>query len=362
LKTAIVAQRHGVNATEARQKLIAANGSISTAIQSKPEASATDSSSDLILGIDGGGSHTTALLARLRGNEYEVIGKGRGGPSNLRAVGESAALRALEEATADAFRIAKIPRTPVASVVFGLAGAGREVEQALIKSWARQHNIAQHIDVVSDSSLLLAMLPERWGIAVVAGTGSAVWGRSSDGRTARAGGWGPLLGDEGSGYQIALEALRAVLRQHDGQGEPTILTSLVLERMKLQSPEQIIPAVHGGGWDRARISELAGAVFQAKAEDDRTASHIIFEAACNLIVQLTVVMRKLFVEHESIVDLDAIHVAFCGGLFRNYRPYFDLVVELLNEPQLSRLPLTARQIHLIDEPAEGAVRLAASQL
>lgn len=353
LKTAIVAQRLGVDAAQARQQLGASGGSIRAAIQSssrsEPEAPATD----LILGIDGGGSHTTALLARLRDNGYEVRGKGRGGPSNLRALGESVAFGSLDEAIADAFRNAGLSPTSVAAVVFGLAGAGREVEQNLIRKWARQRNIARNIEVVSDSSLLLAMLPEQWGISVVAGTGSAVWGRGPDGRTARAGGWGPLLGDEGSGYQIALAALRAVVRQLDGREPVSLLSALLLKEMRLQSLEELILAVHGGSWDRARIAELAALVMHAAEGMDTAARAIVLQAARELADQIVLVARKLALDAPC-------HIAFSGGLFKHHRLYPDLIVQLLAERESGAIRLKDEEIHLIDEPSLGALRMAAN--
>jgi N-acetylmuramic acid 6-phosphate etherase len=345
LKTAIVAQRLSIDAAEARRKLTASNGSIREAIHlsSEPKASATD----LILGIDGGGSHTTALLARVRNNDFDVVGKGRGGPSNLRAVGEAVALRALDEAIADAFREAGLPRETVAAAVFGLAGAGREVEQTLIKTWAQQRCVARSIEVVGDSTLLFAMLPEQWGIAVIAGTGSAVWGQSKDGRSVRVGGWGPLLGDEGSGYQIALAALRAILRQHDGRGPATLLTALFIEAMGVPSPDALIPAVHGGEWDRARLAELAEIVFSARSHGDATAVAIIDQAASDLTQQMETAVCALDLPKA------ATPVALAGGLILKQPDYRSLVNE-----NLLRRGFHATTILHVPEPAYGALRMS----
>ena len=357
LKTAIVAQLSGVDPNEARQRLIHSGGSIRATLR-PGEAGVTSIavsavSSDLILGIDGGGSNTTALLARLHGNNQTIIGKGRSGPSNLRSVGEPAAFRALDDAIAAAFLDAGLLRVTAASVVFGLAGAGRQVEQTLVKNWAAQQYIAQHIEVVSDSSLLLAMLPQQWGIAVVAGTGSGVWGRTPDGRTVRAGGWGPLLGDEGSAYKIALAGIRAVLGEYEGCDPKTDLTPRLLECMELKSPDELIPALHGGDWDRTRIAGLASTVIQAALNRDGTANHIVRSAAGDLTNQVHRVAHNLATSQP-------INVAFGGGLFLNHKWYQELVVELLDEPKYGGIALTPGQIHLIDEPAEGALRIAAS--
>lgn len=346
LKTAIVAQGSNVEPAEARRRLAASNGSIRSAMRTVP-ANQESLATDLILGIDGGGSHTTALLARLNGNDYDVIGTGRGGPSNLRAVGEAAAIRALEEAINSAFAAARLSRTCAACAVFGLAGAGREVEQILIKSWGARQDIAPRIEVVSDSSLLLAMLPEQWGIAVIAGTGSAVWGRSRDGRSARVGGWGSLLGDEGSGYQIALAGLRAVLRQHDGRDPATAISPMLLHAMKLTSAEALIPAVQGGEWDRPRLAQLVTVVLRARTEGDTVAATIIDSAVSDLSEQMATMARVLDLPHATTP------IALSGGLLLKEPAYRNLV-----HAKLRNLGFREETILEVAEPALGALNIA----
>src|SRR5207302_776208 len=119
-----------------------------------------------------------------------------------------------------------------------------------------------------DAALLLAAgTPEGWGVAVVAGTGSMAFARAADGRTARAGGWGPLLGDEGSGYAIALAGLRAAARSADGRAQVTPLTDRLLAAYGLTRPQELIGAVYRGGGrgrptrarqDRFKVGQAAG--------------------------------------------------------------------------------------------------------
>ncbi len=98
-----------------------------------------------------------------------------------------------------------------------------------MREWAARTQLAATVDVIEDAALLLAAgTPDGWGVAVVAGTGSMAFARAADGRTARAGGWGPLLGDEGSGYAIALAGLRAAARAADGRAPATPLTDRLL--------------------------------------------------------------------------------------------------------------------------------------
>src|SRR5262249_22672332 len=162
-------------------------------------------------------------------------------------------------------RAADLLPVPVASACLGLAGAGRPEDRRCVLDWAQRRGLAHRALVTTDAVLLLAAgTPEGCGLAVVAGTGSIAWGRdaaraaarAAAGREARAGGWGPLLGDEGSGYALALAALRAVTLACDGRGPATALTAQLLAAMQLSSPAALVAALHGGAWDRPALAAL----------------------------------------------------------------------------------------------------------
>src|SRR5205823_15045021 len=128
-----------------------------------------------------------------------VLGRGQAGSGNPRAAGFDAAQTNIASAIDAAFADAKLPLTTAAAACFGLAGAGREIEQQRIASWAEKHGIAQNVRVTGDAEpILAAASPENCGVALICGTGSLAWGRNRAGVIARAGGWGYLLGDEGS--------------------------------------------------------------------------------------------------------------------------------------------------------------------
>ncbi len=173
----------------------------------------------LILGVNGGGSSTDAWLAvGANGAEAAVIGRGAAGPSNAKAVGLASARAALEAAIRGAFDSAGLDPSPVASACLGLAGFDRPEDRAVLTGWADEARLARRLVLVNDGDLVVAAgTPEGWGVGVIAGTGSIAVGRTPDGRTARAGGWGHLIGDEGSAYLVVLEALRLVARRADGR-------------------------------------------------------------------------------------------------------------------------------------------------
>ncbi len=189
---------------------------------------------EYILGIDGGGTKTLALLGDLDGN---TLAHGLSGPSNYNAVGFDEACSALESA----IRIARKDYPGEISVLcLGLAGAGRKEDVQRFENWAGYTFPRTVVKVVSDADvLLMASAPVGPALALICGTGSIVYGRTVRGDLIRAGGWGYLFGDEGSGFAIGIAALRNVMQAYDGRGPATILSELVLERYGLHNPSEL---------------------------------------------------------------------------------------------------------------------------
>lgn len=352
LKTALVSQLAGVSPEEARERLRAAGGQVRRAVGAPvPPRPAAEVRRDLVLGIDGGGTHTVALLARVAdavGKDWHVLGRGESGPSNLQAVGRDRALRALDDAVARAFAAAGVPRAPVAAACLGLAGAGRPDDQAVIRDWADRAGLAGKVDVTADAPLLLAAgTPDGWGVAVVAGTGSMVFARARDGRTARAGGWGYLLGDEGSGYALVVAGLQAIVRATDGRGPATRLTERFLEALNLKQPQELVGAVYRGGLDRTALAALAPLVLGAAEEGDSVAASIVEDAARLLAETIRAAARQLQLEQE------AIPLALAGGALLSSEPYRQRLLR-----QTAQLGLCVEPVRLVEQPAQGAVRLA----
>ena len=198
----------------------------------------------------------------------------------MHTVGIERALLALEDAVNAAFTAARLPRRTVAAATLGLAGAGRPEDQAFVTDWAARVRLADRVEVTGDATLLLAAgTPEGWGVAAIAGTGSMAYARAADGRTARAGGWGYLLGDEGSGYALVLAGLQAVARAVDGRGPATSLRERFLTKLNLGEAQELIPLIYRGGWDRATLAALAPVVLEAAEAGDPVASTIVGQAA-----------------------------------------------------------------------------------
>jgi N-acetylglucosamine kinase-like BadF-type ATPase len=288
-----------------------------------------------------------AILGSIIGSRINVLGRGEAGPSNMKAVGPVATFTALDRATEAAFAAAGLPRGPVGSACLGLAGAGRPDDQETIRAWAGRVSLADSIDVIGDVALPVALLPDGWGIAVVAGTGSCVWGRSADGRSARAGGWGALLGDEGSGYALALGALRLIAQRADGRLRSTSLSERLLVRTGVPHPSGLIHVVHGGEWDRTRLADLAPDVIRAADEGDQVAERLVDDQVRELAECVLAVVGGLGFPQT------AVPLALAGGLLVNAPTYRDRFLR-----QLRDLGIGASHVLAVSEPAEGALRRA----
>jgi N-acetylmuramic acid 6-phosphate etherase len=298
----------------------------------------------LLLGVDGGGSKTIALLAQENG---QVIGRGQAGSSNCNIVGHQAAQVALCHAIDAAFADAGQPTRPVTVACLGLAGTDRPEGRTWVKVWVSDKHIANRILAVNDAQLVLAAgTPSGWGIAVVSGTGSIIFGRTADGRTARAGGWGHMIGDEGSGYAIGVAALRAIVQAADGRGLPTLLTEAVLRQWSVNSVFDLVNRVYQQDVPQAELAGLARLVLDAAAQGDDVSVEIARQAGNELGRGVLAVARALQWE-------GAIPCALAGGVLT----HFQLVVTALMNASRS-LGLLLEPVCYVKEPAQGAIRLA----
>ncbi|HEV2659540.1 MAG TPA: BadF/BadG/BcrA/BcrD ATPase family protein, partial [Ktedonobacteraceae bacterium] len=227
------------------------------------------------LGIDGGGSKTCAVLVDEQGNE---CGRGLAGSSNYHAVGIEQAAAHIRAAVEEALLTSNCSQ-PVKSAWLGLAGIDRPADYDALLPHLRF--VAAAVRLTNDAELVLSALEEQAGVALIAGTGSIALGQDGKGRSERCGGWGHLLGDEGSGYAIGLRALQAAVRAADGRGPETRLLELVLRYWQLTSADEIIGKVYSDG-DKAAIAAVSALTFQAALAGDDMACTIVQEAAREL--------------------------------------------------------------------------------
>ena len=290
-----------------------------------------------VVGIDAGGTKTVGLLADETG---KVITKARGSGANLVVHGELAVEKVLHQVIEDL----DSPE-PVSAVCLGMAGVDRREQQDLIRGVMRRMRLPERLSIVPDPLVaLVAGAPEGIGIVVVAGTGSIAYGVDPSGQTARAGGWGYLLGDEGSAFWLGHAAVRHGIRAHDGRGPATTLLDRIADKLELSIPRGLVNWFYDQEHSRHRIAELASVVEEAANDGDEAASDLLNQAAQHIARAGRSVARQL--------DFDgAFPLVQAGGVFKACPSLFDRVEASLALPQ-------AEPVRLEGEPAKGAVTLA----
>lgn len=304
-------------------------------------------STNLVLGIDGGGTKTLVWLAP-KDLDAPPVGTGLGGPGNFQAVGVEAALANLGAAVDAAFADAGVEPGPVAAAVLGLAGSDRDENRKILHDWAAQRQLAGKFHVVNDAlPIIAAGSPDGWGIGLISGTGSLCFGQAPDGRSTRSGGWGYLFGDEGSAYGLAVAGLRAAAKAADGRGPQTQVLEGYLKALDIHEPADLVSSVYPFAGNRAKIASLASVITEAASADDAVGIQIVDDGARELAVMVQAVATKL--------DLDSapFPLALTGGVL-----CANAALRSRLESHLQQLGLTPTPVAIVDQPVAGAVKLA----
>ena len=295
-----------------------------------------------VLGIDAGGTKTVCQLADGAGN---ILAESRGPGANLQAAGELQVEKVLHDVMEEA--VGELDIRPTA-ICLGIAGVDREDDAAIVRGIMKRIGFKARVVVVNDALVALeAGVPSAPGVVIIAGTGSIAYGRNEAGEAARAGGWGYVLGDEGSGYWIGRAALRAVLRESDQRGPKTALTPLLLRHFGVTQAQNLLHEVYHSNLRPSAIGALAQCVQQAFSAADEVAIGILRAAADELEGSGMSVARRLGLIGKSITYV------LSGGIFR--------AVPWLRVELQRRLPVrspNSSAVLLEREPASGAVTLA----
>jgi N-acetylmuramic acid 6-phosphate etherase len=319
--------------------------------------SAGDASAALVIGVDGGGSRCAAVLARPvpGGTGIDVIGRGRGGPANPRVAGHDTARASITAAIAAAFDDAGVAPATVDAACFGLAGVGLAADRDAVLAWATHAGVARRVVVVPDGLLPFADGgPEPWGVVLIAGTGSLALARprglplSAEAAVDRCGGWGPLLGDEGSGHTLGLAALKAAMRAADGRGPDTILRDAVVRRFDAGEPADLVAKLHAAGVGRREIADVAREVLAAADVGDPVATAIVTAAAADLAAHV----RTLAERNDFAAGVYPLRLT--GGLLAGSPVLRRLVVE-----SLAASGHGPGSVTVVTDPAAAAARFAA---
>jgi N-acetylmuramic acid 6-phosphate etherase len=353
-----------------------------------------------ILGVDGGGSKTIACVATVpvgcqdRIASMVVRGMGESGPGNPRSVGFAAAyesiISAIRHAMEDA--VSKDPTVRVGAgsngslgnavdcvdaVCLCLAGVGREEEQRPVLEWAYQNRLGNRVRVTED------VAPIRWAamyesaiggvaapspplmqtssrptgggvenawdqcVTLIAGTGSIVSASNGVARDLRVGGWGYLLGDEGSGFAMGLAGLKEVCRAHDHGESLTPFHRMMLHAIGCEYPMELIPRVYTVPIPRPDIATLNRIVLDF-AERDPVALKIVDHAAIELSNLVMTAARRMS------LAADRYALAMSGGMLADGSPLVPAVLTKLSEAGMK-----PAMCHQVRQPVMGALAMAA---
>jgi N-acetylglucosamine kinase-like BadF-type ATPase len=302
----------------------------------------------LLLGVDGGGTKTRAVVTDA---DYRVLGEGTAGPSNPLRVGFDSAFSAIHEAVGQACKAAGISSTEISAAEIGLAGVRRPQIRKQMRERLNELGIAS-LELVTDSDIALFGSTEgKPGLVVIAGTGSICCGINSKKSHFCAGGWGPLAGDEGSGSWIARRALQAVARAADGRDNPTALTAAACEYFNMASPDELSAAIYAPSMTHERIAGFCTHVINAAKAGDETAREIVEAAGRELGLQVRAAIRSLHMTQERF------KVAYVGGVFA--------AGELVLGPMRAEIESVAPGAYLVTphlSPVIAAARMAKTHL
>ena len=291
-----------------------------------------------VIGIDAGGTKTVGLLADESGT---VLREARSGGANLRLQGELSVEKSL-------FQVIDALDAPqsVDALCLGIAGVADDADRAVVRDILRRLGIRRAVRIVNDAEIaLVAGAADRHGIVLVSGTGSIAYGVDSSGRSARSGGWGYLLGDEGSAFWLGHAAVRAGIRAADGRGPATILFERICEHLEVREPARLVQWFYEEELSRTRVAQLARLVEEAAADGDEKAQDLLDQAARHLARAARAVERQLEFPAPYPLVLSGGAFKACPSLVRRI------------EARLDDLP-NARLVRLEVEPATGAIKLA----
>ncbi len=294
----------------------------------------------IFLGVDGGGSKTSCLI----GDETAVLATGVGGGSNVVRFGIDRARESLRAAIVQACEKANVNSKTITRTCIGVAGAGRP-EAANSVRRLLQELVGGSVEVTGDMQIAhAAAFNTGPGLIVVAGTGSVAYGRNARGQTARAGGWGHAISDEGSGHWIGRAALAAAFRFTD-EGRSSSILQRAPKYWSLNSLDELV--IHANAPMLPDFAQLFPLVLEAAAEGDHAALDTLERAGEALAALAWIVVQRIFPGSE------AVPAAMAGGVFRNSARVRDVFYNCLH----AVAPSIALLSDVVD-PVKGALELA----
>jgi len=298
------------------------------------------------LGVDGGGTHTRAEVLDSSGR---VCGEGHADAANFLRVGLAAALNSIKRAVNEACARAGMTPERITAACVGLAGVQHPKHHHQMLEALKAAFKFPVLSLETDARIALAGATDlQPGVVIIAGTGSISCGINSRGEFVRAGGWGPVMGDEGSGTYIGRRALETVVSAYDHRSPPTGLTEKVCRYFGISSPPELPSVIYNSSPKVNReIAQLSKLVVEAAREADAAALGILTDAALELARAVVAVIERLKMQDERF------RVAYVGGVFE--------AGELILSPLRESIAVLAPHAFLappLHPPVIGAVKLA----
>jgi N-acetylglucosamine kinase-like BadF-type ATPase len=296
----------------------------------------------VVCAVDGGGTKTLAIVMNLNGAE---LARAVTGPSNYVAGEADRVVENVSAAVSTSAREAGV-ELPVAALWVGLAGIDRPGAREEIAG--RLAGLAEDVRLTNDPQLLFGAFEDGVGIVLIAGTGSIALGVDRHGNTARAGGWGYLIGDEGGGYDLGRRAIRAAARSSDGRGLQTSLLPALLAHWGLEQPLQLIDQVYRER-DRTAIAGCARLVFDAADAWDPVATRLVQSGAAELASTAAAVEKAL-----DFAGID-VPLVLAGSLLVEREEYRRMMLDRLDHQ------IDLGSVQVVDVPAVIAARRLAME-
>ncbi|MEM7473368.1 MAG: BadF/BadG/BcrA/BcrD ATPase family protein [Planctomycetota bacterium] len=319
-------------------------------------------STRFLLGVDGGGSKTQAVIAKLETEPHEQLqisdfmelARVSAGPGNLITAPEAKANVNTAVATALHAAREKIDRKfQLDAACLSLAGTGRESILKQWQAWTEENSFASKIRITDDVEPILRHCSrDGLAIAVISGTGSIVVARAADGTRIRCGGWGPLFSDEGSGYKIAMQALRYASLHADQRTSHPKLHAIALRYFGVTEFSEIIPKLQG--LSRRELADYAKVVIEHNLQCNDETYEVLHAAAWQLASMIKDAASRLN------IGQDPFPLAMAGGILGHSETMrYRLEYEVRRKNKFQQLQPT---MQLVDDPVSGAVLLAADSL
>ena len=298
-----------------------------------------------IAGLDGGGTKTRCVITTLRNS---IVYETAGGSTNFLTQGTENACINILSILDECRNKMKISYLNFDKILIGTAGAGRKedavrLEKSFIDYCKRKQIKLKSFRVESDAVIALeGAFSGGPGCILIAGTGSIIYGKDDEGNFYRAGGFGRLIGDEGSGYSMGRKALQSVSHSFDGRSKPALLTDLFKKDFNIGSADDLIKSVYENKLD---IASTAPLVIRAAEKGDSDALKIINEETDELLLLISSMLKKM--------DMRKVKLCLLGGLIDNDNFYSRVLKEKIEKK------LKEAELHNPDYPPEmGAVFLA----